>query len=62
MTHFMYRSDKWQVGQMVGRTNIAVGQMLGWTNVVGWTNVSRTNVGCTKVAALILSYLSYIGC
>ncbi len=39
MTHFVYRSDKWQVGQMVGRTN------------VGRTNVDRTNVGRTKLAA-----------
>ena len=34
---------------MAGRTNVAVGQMLGWTNV-GRTNVGRTNVGRTKVA------------
>ena len=39
MTHFVYRSDKWQVGQMVGRTN------------VGRTNVDRTNVGRTKLVA-----------
>jgi len=36
MTHFMYRSDKWQVGQMAGRTNdafsVKVGQMAGRTN------------------------------
>jgi hypothetical protein len=39
---------------MAGWTNVAVGQMLGWTNVgrtnVGRTNVGRTNVGRTKVA------------
>ncbi len=47
-----------QVGQMAGRTNIAVGQMSGRTNVgrtnVGRTNVGRTNVGRKKVASSFL--------
>ncbi len=42
-----------QVGQMAGRTNVAVGQMPGRTNV-GRTNVGRTNVGRKKVASSLL--------
>jgi hypothetical protein len=40
MMHFMYRSDK-----CGGQTKVVVIQMSGWTNV------GRTNVGQTKVAA-----------
>ncbi len=46
MTHFMYRSDIWQVGQMAGRTNDAF--CTGRTN--GRLDKRRgwTNVGSDK--------------